>query len=333
MVAKLAPLLVWVLFSGSSIHCSHAALSCVSHADCQSLLPIRSTTATTIATSSTEEGNETKIQCLPESNTCSNPYQQGCLRAKLGADAYRKRVCNSNDDYYTKNDNNNKYDNCHMGELLHYPELRIHHSDWESSVFLAWMYQIVLSEILRVPVTVGRTTHDSLQAGFYSPSNELIFSKEAYPYTGLETANRVRDCTLVTNTDEPCVHVLPEVWSGQLSTYTPLVQEKVIEPTVGNGMIGKGDWFVPAFTARQFPELAIFYGLQGSHRRHSLANIFRKPTTWLEYCRDVSPTQCQQPDGVTYEHPKRNRKRNCILHLQILLLLPIMDSGTRDIFD
>jgi hypothetical protein len=271
--------LPFLLVASCWLGLSEAALSCDSNEFCKESL------------------NHTESVCLP-SGSCSNPFQRGCLQSTLLRDSgaisgehifLPQRVCNSDDAI------NN--DLCKISDFDGiYPELRIHHADWTSNMFQAWIYQIMLMEVLGVPTTVGLTTQDTPISSFYSKDNTLEFSPETYPYHALSLANRVHDCAL---TEKPCAHVLPEVWNGQMVDYIPLVLAQTLEPT-GNGMVGMGGFYIPAFTAKEHQSLVIYYALQGEDNRQKLAQIFKRPTTWLDYCQQVSTTNCSRfPQDTT----------------------------------
>jgi hypothetical protein len=49
--------------------------------------------------------------------------------------------------------------------------------------------------------------------------------------------------------------------------------------------------------------LISFYGLQGEENRRKLADEFRSPTTWKEYCDEVSPDSCAAPDEAAQGYP------------------------------
>ena len=290
-------------------------------------------------------------KCMQTSGTCENPFKLGCLQAMLGKNATKKqllehhpyliqpRLCNS-DDYSNKwntgkvgsrkaneSDQNGLLNSSFgLGDCrttpLEYPEIRIHNGNWDSSLLLSWIYQIVLMEIVSVPATVGLSTDDTKIASFYNVENaDMVHSKEAYPYEALETANarsipskeaketsanavalpgfdtnlhdkNTLGCHHTVNPSTPCVHVLPEVWSaGQQDELQSATNVGAIGIDT-NGMIGTSGIYIPKFTAQLYPELSVTYGLQGEENRHLLSSLFKKPLTWLQYCRDVSPTQC-----------------------------------------
>jgi hypothetical protein len=304
--ARLLLELVVVLSCASCF--SNAALSCSSNLYCQ------------------ERFKRNETVCLP-SGFCSNPFQQGCLKTlhkdfpshrtckshpfeqeeclkTLRKDFPSQRICNSDDLKEIANGTDSS-SNCIVSEWK-YPELRIHHGNWESSMFLSWIYQIMLMEVVGVPATVGLTTDDSAKASFYNPINTLEYSAEAYPWAAIGTANEFDDCTL---TKEPCVHVLPEVWSGQRKDWLELLQNEAIDPVIANGMVGKISLYIPAFTAKLYPTLVSFYGLQGKENRLLLAETFYRPTTWLDYCQQVSNSTCSTADSTSKEYPSPDEEQ------------------------
>eukprot|EP00934_Nitzschia_sp_Nitz4_P008847 Nitzschia sp. Nitz4//scaffold124_size66437//58765//65003//NITZ4_006121-RA/size66437-processed-gene-0.51-mRNA-1//-1//CDS//3329534582//8837//frame0 len=234
--------------------------------------------------------NTSQVVCLAASKTCSNPFRPGCLATKLGEP---KRVCNSDDGGDTTY--------CQDATFEHYLEFRIHNGNWESSIILAWIYQILLSEFAGVPATVGLNNNVSAISSFYSPWNVVAPSEIAYPYDALLRSNEVVDCSL---TGENCVHLLPEVWAGQEVDFLPLVRNESIEHPVRNGLLGRSGLQIPAISAAEYPQLAIWHGLAGEENRQFLAETFLRPTSWLEYCTEVSPSECMNAsDSVASRFP------------------------------
>jgi len=78
---------------------------------------------------------------------------------------------------------------------------------------LSWIYQILLSEVFGVPVTIELGDGKRRQEGsFYDRQNRFVKPDHVYPVEHLLEAARVKgDCTI---TDKPCAHILPEVWDG-----------------------------------------------------------------------------------------------------------------------
>ena len=85
-----------------------------------------------------------------------------------------------------------------------------------------------------------------------------------------------------------------------------MVFENIIEPPQTLGVLGLETWFITKFTLEDHPQFAIFLGLQGEENREMLAQTFKRPTTWLDYCTQVSPTNCTIPDNVTQRPPHSN---------------------------
>lgn len=52
------------------------------------------------------------------------------------------------------------------------------------------------------------------------------------------------------------------------------------------------------------PTLGTYIGLQGEHNRKNLAERFKRPTTWKQYCEEVSVTNCSVEDGVASRPPR-----------------------------
>jgi hypothetical protein len=76
-------------------------------------------------------------------------------------------------------------------------------------------------------------------------------------------------------------------------------------PPESNGVIGEIGFFIPARTAKKNIEFLSFYGLSGDENRIKLANTFREPTTWGDYCELVDPTNCTVLDIDTSSISKR----------------------------
>ena len=178
--------------------------------------------------------------CL-SSSVCSNPYHSGCLNALFPEDDLsRIRHCNSHDD---------EIDNpkCQTSEHR-YPEINIYNQDWEVALFFSWIYQIVLSEVLNVPVRVGLgrtsanlTTKESLEtSNFYSLITTLpSMDGPSYPWHAIRKANELGgDCSL---TEDDCIHIIPDVWMGQRVNYEKEYAEGQIDYLDGNGQVGTYD--------------------------------------------------------------------------------------------
>ncbi|CAJ1968197.1 unnamed protein product [Cylindrotheca closterium] len=228
---------------------------------------------------------------------CSNPYVSGCLHS-FDSDKHKMRVCNADDlrlgNHETKN---GMEQTCRIAEFQ-YPEIRVHNQDWEVAIFLSWIMQIYLTEFLEVPASVG-LGDDTFQSSFYSTDTGLPLSRRSYSFDALVKANELGgDCSL---TEEDCVHVIPDVWLGQKDTLLGHFDDGDIDYLDGNGQVGKISWYVPKKTAQEHPFTITYVGMDG--RRQELADIFKRPTSWQDYCHEVSTMNCSQPDGIASRYP------------------------------
>ena len=85
-----------------------------------------------------------------------------------------------------------------------------------------------------------------------------------------------------------------------------MVFENIIEPPQTLGVLGLETWFITQFTLEEHPQFAIYLGLQGEENRELIAESFKRPTTWLDYCTEVSANNCSIPDNVTQRPPQSN---------------------------
>ena len=234
-------------------------------------------------------------------DTQTNPYQRrGCL-ALQGTNKHLRtvrRLCNSDD----KTGSGSEEDSLDcIKSQFSYPEIRIHHGDWETSILQAWILQIVLMELAQAPATVGLTTDNTAISSFYSPQTDMIFSNATYPYPALAVGNRYDDCRA---TPLPCAHVFPEVWTGQEPQFSRLVEADSIEPPIGNGQVATGGFYIPRRLAREMPSLQGLFGYQGEANRQLLANLFKRPLTWKQYCDTISVSNCANSDEMATRPPE-----------------------------
>ena len=161
-----------------------------------------------------------------ENGFCTNPFELGCL--KVMSEKYKTknltwikniefdkiRICNSDDEgrNSTSSDSRLPCRKADWAEYFDMGEVRIGSSISLSSLYLSWIMQIVLTEILEVPTTLEHFVEDLLGTGsFYD--RDLYYPHRFATETGLELsaiaqAYEVVDCRL---TNEPCAHVLPDV--------------------------------------------------------------------------------------------------------------------------
>ncbi|KAL3933105.1 MAG: hypothetical protein SGARI_003788 [Bacillariaceae sp.] len=237
------------------------------------------------------------------SDELTNPFVDGGCLYQRKQEWTKKRVCSSEDPpeherlgYCVPND-------------FGYQEIRIGSQNWESAFFETWILQVVLSEILGVPTSVETAVAD-VEVDFYNPENRFEYGV-ADDFSCMERAREVGDCTAVTQLngrdgdDEEykcCFHFIPEVWEGD--DFYRVEDERLIEPPDGMGTIGEEFWLVPKFTAERDPTLLSYVGLAGEENRQKLADRFKRPFRWGDYCRDVSQSNCTQPDNVAMRAPQ-----------------------------
>ena len=88
---------------------------------------------------------------------------------------------------------------------------------------VSWIQQIILSEIYGVPVTMELGKGNSPEASFYDDENRFTIPDNIYLIDALLEADRVGgDCSL---TDQPCAHVLPEVWTSEIDGSTDAISK------------------------------------------------------------------------------------------------------------
>lgn len=237
---------------------------------------------------------------------CTNPYYKGgCLANRLPEWKENVRVCGSSDPKSAVAEGH-----CRLAyNGLDYTEVRLASQNWESAFFIAWIQQIILSELLGVPTSLEPGVAD-LKIDFYDETNRLDYGL-AYPWDGLETAKHVKDCRLVDNNNgkenyTACLHVMSEVWQNRRLTVEELEDDGTIEPFQFLGVFGKAGWYVPKFTGERNPALLSYLGLQGEANRRKLAETFLTPTSWADYCREISPDNCTTPTNVTARAPIDN---------------------------
>jgi hypothetical protein len=264
-----------------------------------------------------------KSTCLRDAGsnegTCSNPYAQGCLSAML-PDWPKVRVCNSQDDAAAV-----ARGDCRPTTGRADFEIRLFAGNWESAFLEDWLLQIILSELLDVPTSIetGRPNADmnlyhATAALDYGTSNDLVALEHAHYGGG--------DCRILSaQNDEAarqsavdgemhgyvsCAHFIPEVWDTRLASTQGLLYAGVLEPPQALGVLGQEAWFIPKFLAQENPALLSYLGLQGPDQRQLLADTFKRPTTWGDYCTLLSAHNCTIPDGVAVRAPINDWERN-----------------------
>ena len=121
----------------------------------------------------------------------NNPFQQGCLAAKLPDWKTKFRVCNSEDSEQAILDGL-----CRLpSEDFSYKEVRISSENWDTAYFVTWIMQIMLSELLNVPSSVETGVAEA-NMNFYHPDSPYVYDTLDNDFRGLQKAADLGDCTL-----------------------------------------------------------------------------------------------------------------------------------------
>ncbi|KAL3915483.1 MAG: hypothetical protein SGILL_005633 [Bacillariaceae sp.] len=228
-----------------------------------------------------------------------NPFYSGCLYQKDNADGNRRvRVCNSNDPPEALQQNL-----CRKPDF-DYMEIRVAVGNWDSATMLGWLTQLVLSEIAGIPSTIEAGMYDSSR-DFYDVEGKIDYDTGLGATALATAANQINvDCRKVPKLPgdayENCAHFFPEYWGEP----TDMIAEIKVEPSQATGFLGHETWFVTKFTAHEFPQFVSYHGLERPENRELLAATFKRPTTWLQYCEEVSIDNCTTPDDVAQRPPQ-----------------------------
>lgn len=258
-----------------------------------------------------------------------NRYRNGCLH-NLFPDKFEPRVCNSDDLVAAAALHKHgqaaaaQVAGCRLPDIGDYGEVRIFTNNWESSLFSAWVLQIILSELLGVPTTLETGSSEG-RVTLYQADTSLQFGN-ANDIEALTVAaeNGNGDCTIWSGATAAdggddddneqeytgCAHLIPEHWDSTGPRVTDGVYKGTLEPPQSLGALGMEAWFVTKFTVEKDPSLATYMGLQGDDKRRLLADTFLRPTTWGDYCAQVSLTACRSDDGVATRPPETEEEEN-----------------------
>uniref|UniRef100_A0A7S3P7Q2 G-protein coupled receptors family 3 profile domain-containing protein n=1 Tax=Amphora coffeiformis TaxID=265554 RepID=A0A7S3P7Q2_9STRA len=234
-----------------------------------------------------------------DQQTCSNPLQAGCLATRLPGWT-RPRVCGSQDP-----PNAAERGLCRPSPLG-YTEVRMESNNDESTLFTTWILQVLLSEMLDVPVSI-ETSFFEYVTNFYDEHMRVEWGW-ANDERAVHTSSQVKDCVPLTQTLEnytACAHVIPFTF-GSFRWTPPFVANRTYEPTQSAGLLGEEGWYVPRWTQDEYPELGYWKSYSGQQNRHKIAGIFKRPITWVQYCDWISNTTCATADDiVTAGYPQR----------------------------
>lgn len=74
-----------------------------------------------------------------------------------------------------------------------------------------------------------------------------------------------------------------------------------------SGVNARYGLYVPAHTMRREPRFASYFGLQGGENRVKLAETFKQPTNWSDYCA-LADSRCLYDDGVATRNPNSTKE-------------------------
>jgi len=251
-----------------------------------------------------------------DGGNCFNPYEKGCLISiaedrnevdKLETAISRNRfqefgrVCNSNDE----DDNNSHCDKIDLS--YRYDEVRIAPGNWESSLYLSWILQILLSELMRVPTTIelglNDKKHESAISSFYDRESRITYPDLTYGWDSLKEAHlKNGSCE---DAEKPCAHIIPEMWYANKNG-TRIEDEEYIFLTKRNGLTGQMGYYIPKFTAKKHPEFVSHFGL--SNKPQKLSEVFKTPISWGEYCSSTADCSDQNKNEVATRQPSDSEK-------------------------
>ena len=134
---------------------------------------------------------------------CTNPFHVGGCLSNWMDDHYKVRTCNSDDPPSAV-----ELGHCRPS-ALDYMEVRVASQNWESAFFVAWVLQILLSELMDVPVSI-ETGVAGKNVDFYDINTSFDYGS-SNNWAAVKTSKEVRDCRLVKGSEEytPCQHVVP----------------------------------------------------------------------------------------------------------------------------
>ena len=194
-----------------------------------------------------------------------------------------------------------------------YPEVRTYAENWEESIMLSWMMQIIYSELLGVPSTVESGLEDK-ELNFYDKANRLDYGT-TNDVSVIEARTNVegKDCTAYKKNHDgvdseqeyvPCADIVMSLWNGL--GWSSLVESGAADRLTPNGVVGSQNWYITLPSVKKDSTLSSHYGFAGEENRRKLADTFKRPTTWEDYCTLVSSTNCTVNDGVATRPPNED---------------------------
>ena len=163
-----------------------------------------------------------------------------------------------------------------------------------------------------VPTTLETGLPDAVM-NFYDTGNRFQFGTTSNNLQAFRNAVELGDgdCRAIEQPQNvnstnylSCAHVIPEVWTARSAQVREYIRDGILDPPIALGALGIEGWFIPKFTAEQVPSLTSWLGLAGEQNRQKLAQTFKRPTTWLDYCSMISPDNCTTPDAFAQRPPE-----------------------------
>lgn len=237
---------------------------------------------------------------------CTNAYYNGgCLKSTIGWN--KTRICNSDDPPEAET-----LGFCRKSPMEYF-EVRMAGRNWESANFVGWILQILLSEFLDIPTSMESGVPD-LKLNFYDEQSSFEYwnSQVSDDFSEFSLAAEVGDCRMVPKSSDPdeyqsCFHVYQELWPDD---YPQGMTPQGVEPFQDLGVMGENSIFVPLFAVEKDPTLTSYVGLKGQENRRKVAETFKRPTRWGQYCREVSVTKCTEPDPLAQRAPVTDEEEN-----------------------
>eukprot|EP00581_Thalassiosira_minuscula_P019956 CAMPEP_0183713740 /NCGR_PEP_ID=MMETSP0737-20130205/8494_1 /TAXON_ID=385413 /ORGANISM="Thalassiosira miniscula, Strain CCMP1093" /LENGTH=971 /DNA_ID=CAMNT_0025942567 /DNA_START=126 /DNA_END=3041 /DNA_ORIENTATION=+ len=282
---------------------------------------------------------------------CTNPFQAGCLRSMFESEEYEKkygviddvdasfralrrrllstpRVCNSEDGPEAV-----KQGLCVESEG-DYPEVRIYSQNWESAFVMSWIMQLIYSELLGVPSSI-ESGEANKTVDFYDEFNRMDYGTANDPAV-IQNAHNAEggDCATYKKMENsgqgffPCAHMTMEIWNPSL--WQDVVNSGAAEAIELLGMFGTWGWRITNFSLKKDPSLANHYGLSGKENRKKLAETFKRPMKWANYCNLVSSTNCSVDDGVAKRPPADDGSEDNLYFLKGLYTGHFRDTEKND---
>ena len=191
-----------------------------------------------------------------------------------------------------------------------YPEVRLYSQNWESAFVFSWIMQIIYSELVGVPSTIetgmvdkNLNFYDETNRMDYGSGNNIAVLKNVHDVGGACSSYNQKNAAADNDKDYvPCAHVIMEFW--ELDTPIEVAQKNgIIKSLHPNGISGYSGWYTNKLSIDRDPSLASYSGLSGDINRKKMADTFKRPTTWSDYCNSVSSTNCSVEDDVAKRPP------------------------------